>query len=114
MMASKGFPSQLRYVNYLESALKKINSEGFEPLAALQVTEEEAVKAQKAAVDRKQSVHLTVATPIPSSKSGAGKITLSFGVGALLSPLPNRNLWDQQIQDFTAQDPQVGAPRCNA
>lgn len=109
-----GIPfSQLRYVNYLDTALNKIARDQSDPTIALQAAEDLALEAQKTAVAKKQNLIVAVATPIPVGSSTAGKITLNFELGSLITPLPNREQWDRVIQDFTAQDPQVTAINLN-
>jgi ABC-type glycerol-3-phosphate transport system substrate-binding protein len=111
---ANGLPlSELRYADYLLLALQKMKNDRLDAKAALEAAEVEAVKAQQAAADKKTTLSLAVATPIPEPPQKAGEITLNFGLTSFIMPLPNRERWDQLLNDFARDDPQVGKVNLN-
>jgi len=104
-----GLPaSEDRYGAYITQALTKMISDNLDARTALQNAEVLAVTNQKAAADKHTNLIVSVATPIPQTVLGEGKVSLKFGMLSMVSPMPNRELWDQVIKDFVASDPQVG------
>jgi ABC-type glycerol-3-phosphate transport system substrate-binding protein len=109
---TNGLPtSELRYGDYLTQAISKMNDEGLDAHTALQDVEALAVSNQTAAAtkhDDLQTTQVIVATPVPETVLTGGEVTLKFGMLSFVSPLPNKEQWDQVIEDFVAGDPQVG------
>src|SRR5262249_16828252 len=99
--------SEGRFGDYVEEAASRINSENIDAHSALQEMESLAVANQGAAADKQSNLQVMVATPVPQTVLAPGKVTLKFGMLSFVSPLPNREQWDQVIQDFVADDPQV-------
>ncbi len=97
--------AEMRYTDYLLSAYNNIKTSNGDIQIALRSAEDQALKNQQAAADRKNNLTVVVATPIPSGNQTAGKITLKVGVVGF--GLPNQDIWNQFIADFTASDPQV-------
>lgn len=106
---ANGIPaSELRYMDYLTVALQKMSAEKLDAKSALQLAETQAVADVKAADDKKPTITIAVATPIPSGALADGKVALKFGLASFVSPLPSQEKWDQLVKDFIASDPQVG------
>ncbi len=106
---NNGLPSsEVRYGDYISEVLAKMNGDSLDVQTALQNVEALAVANQKAAADKHSTLLVSVATPIPQTILSEGKVSLKFGMLSFATPLPNRELWDQVIQDFVASDPQVG------
>jgi len=100
--------SDLRYSAYIDQAIAEINGQGLDALTALQDMESLAVTNQQAAADKRDTLVLTVATPVAEAVLAAGEVNLKFGMLSFVTPLPNREQWDTVIQEFVAGDPQVG------
>jgi ABC-type glycerol-3-phosphate transport system substrate-binding protein len=106
---NNGLPaSEDRYGAYITQALGKMIRDNLDARTALQNAEILAVANQKAAAEKHTNLIVNVATPIPQTVLGDGEVSLKFGMLSIVSPMPNRDLWDQVIQDFVASDPQVG------
>ncbi|MBI1281960.1 MAG: extracellular solute-binding protein [Anaerolineaceae bacterium] len=104
-----GLPaSEDRYSAYITQALAKMVSDNLDARTALQNAEVLAVTNQKAAADKHTNLIVSVATPIPQTVLGQGEVSLKFGMLSMVSPMPNRDLWDQVIKDFVDSDPQIG------
>lgn len=101
-------PAQLRYTEYLTPALNTMLTTGVDARTALQETEVTALADLQAAVDRRSTTGVAVATPVPPVVLAPGEISLTFGMTSFITPLPNQAEWDQVIADFVAQTPQVG------
>jgi ABC-type glycerol-3-phosphate transport system substrate-binding protein len=107
--AANGIPaSEMRFADYLNLALQQMTANKIDAKTALQDVEAKAVQDIQAAADRKQSLALAVATPVPVPTLGAGKVTIKFGLSAFISPLPSQDKWNDLMADFTSNDPQVG------
>ncbi len=105
---SKALPvSELRFSDYLSQALDKMNSDGEDAQAALQEVEAAAVQNLQTAEAKHGTATVAVATIVPTPVLTAGEVSLNFGLTAFVSPLPNRDKWDELIADFTANDPEV-------
>ncbi len=100
--------SELRYAGYLALALNKMKTEKLDARSALDTAEMQAARDEQAAADKKGKNVLTVATPVPVSQPGNGKIELKFGLISFTNPIPHQDKWNKLIQDFTSADPQVG------
>jgi ABC-type glycerol-3-phosphate transport system substrate-binding protein len=97
--------SEMRYTDYLASAYNNIKTSNTDIQIALRTAEDQALKNQQAAADRKNNLTVVVATPIPSGNQTAGKIALKVGIVGF--GLPNEDLWNKFNADFAASDPQV-------
>jgi len=97
--------SEMRYTDYLAGAYNNAKTNNGDVQVALQGAEDQAIKNQQAATDRKAQVSLVVATPIPVQQ-GTGKGRLK--VAAVSYSLPNQDQWNKLIGDFTANDPEIG------
>jgi ABC-type glycerol-3-phosphate transport system substrate-binding protein len=106
---ANGIPyAEMRYMDYLQAALNKMKTDKLDAKGALQAVDAQAVQDQAAALDKKQSNVVAVATPVPVTALAPGKVAIKFGLSSFTSPLPNQDKWNKIIQDFVASDPQVG------
>src|SRR5690606_15465033 len=99
--------SELRFSEYITIALSSMSGEGQDVRTALQEAETLAIENLQAGESRRGATSIFVATPEPTPILTAGEVGIKFGLTAFFSPLPNREAWDQTIDDFTATDPQV-------
>ncbi len=103
-----GIPaSETRYGEYIAQALDKMESDNLDALTALQNAETLAVSNQKSAAEQHTNLIVNVATPIPQAVLNEGEVSLKFGMLSFISPMPNRDQWDQVIKEFVDSDPQV-------
>jgi ABC-type glycerol-3-phosphate transport system substrate-binding protein len=100
--------AEIRFADYLFLARQKMEEQAIDALTALQQAEETALENLAAAEARKTTATLAVPTPIPTPILSEGEIALNFSVSAFISPLPNRDKWEALIDEFVANDPQVG------
>lgn len=102
--------SEMRFMDYVSMALNKMDpqSGNLDVAAALQEAETAALEVLQAADERRNSAPVIVAQPSPTPVLAAGEISMRFLYAAHVAPLPNRELWEQAIQDFVAADPEVG------
>ncbi len=100
--------AEMRFGDYLYVARQKMDEQSIDALTALQLAEEDALKNLAAAEARKTTLALAVPTPIPTPILSEGEIALNFSVSAFISPLPNRDKWEALIEEFVANDPQIG------
>lgn len=98
--------SELRYSFYIDRIVNEVQ-EGGELAQVLSEIEAEAVQNLQEAASRRGTTVVAVATPVPTPVLAAGEVALDFGLVSFISPLPNRDRWDQVISDFIATDPQV-------
>lgn len=104
-----GLPtSELRYADYITSALKKMNTDNLDAHTALQDAETEAVSNLQAADAKHDTLSILVTPPPVEAVLEPGKISLKFGMQSFINPMPNQDQWDQLIKDFASTDPQVG------
>jgi ABC-type glycerol-3-phosphate transport system substrate-binding protein len=123
MALPAGLPvSELRFGDYVDVALTKMRDDELDAHTALQEAEQTAIANLQTAADRHDTTTIAVATPVPEVVLAEGEIALNFGLTSFINPLPNRDLWDQIIQEFVANDAQVsqvvlntgfGGPRGN-
>lgn len=101
--------SELRYTEYFARAVYRAG-QGMTPQEALQAAEDLAKQSQQFLLDRRETLALSVAPPPSVEEASSGQITLRFGFHAfaMARSLPNQSLWDSVIEDFVANDPQVG------
>ncbi len=106
-----GMPiSEIRYADYLNSAISEMQTSGLDGLSALQKVEAQAIEDMQTANN-----HEAIVTIIPPTNIvvESGQIALNVGLntglgGRLRGQLSNQNEWDQLNADFVAVDPQVG------
>jgi ABC-type glycerol-3-phosphate transport system substrate-binding protein len=106
--------SDMRYGQYISAAVRRIEADGTAASSVLQSLESDAVTAQQAAADRRASLVVAVATPVPSSDSTAGEITLNFGMSAFENYQMAITVWNDTIARFVEADPEVGAINLSA
>jgi ABC-type glycerol-3-phosphate transport system substrate-binding protein len=108
--------SELRYMDYVTSAVDQMSSSGLDAASALQTTEAQAVSDLQTAVARYGTDSLYVVAPTPEPTLAPGKIVLNCAVNTGFSggrpggggDLANQDQWDQLIANFTASDPDIG------
>jgi ABC-type glycerol-3-phosphate transport system substrate-binding protein len=102
--------SEMRFMEYVNMALQQMSpeAENLDPVSALRDAEAQAIANLQAADERRSTDPILVAQPTPTPILAAGEIAIQFGYTAFISPLPNREQWEQAIQEFVANDPQVG------
>lgn len=106
--------SELRYMDYVTSALDEMTNSGLDAASALQTTEAQAVSDLQTAVDRNGTVSLAVIAPTPEPTLAPGEIALNcavntgFGGGPGGGEMANQDQWDQLVANFVASDPDVG------
>ncbi len=98
--------SDLRYVNYLLSALAK--SAGGLVQQALTAAESQAVADMRTAASKKVTTAVNVATPIPTLDPGSRKIVLKFGIRPSGDSMARLDQWYALAADFASRDPLVG------
>lgn len=102
--------SEMRFSDYITVALMSMSSDGdnLDAFTALQEAENNAITNLQVAADRRATINVFVAGPTPTPVLSAGEVAIKFTLGSNVSPLPNRQLWEQTIQQFVADDPQIG------
>lgn len=100
--------ADMRYADYLRTALNLMKTQKANVKQALQTVEMQAVNDVQVAANKKNTLTLSVATPIPNVALAPGKIDLKFEVSSTTLPLPNLDRWTKLSADFSASDPQVG------
>ncbi len=98
--------SELRYGNYVQDALSAMTSDGLDARGALQQSEAQAASDLQAAAE--QQTTIIVAAPEPEVVLAAGEIALNFGMAGPGFLTANSEQWDAVIDEFIANDPQVG------
>jgi len=103
-----GIPSaELRFGDYIDTALSKMREDGSSAQVALQEAEETAISNLQAAADQRSTTVVMVSTPVPTPVLGTSDVALRFQLSLPISPLPNREGWERLIAEFTASDPEV-------
>jgi len=114
MALPNGLPvSELIYSDYVNAALTEMRSQGVDAAQALQDAETQAITNLQTARDRRANTVVSVATPVPEIVLQPGEVALNFGMTTFINPMPNRDQWTQLINDFVANDPQVGEINLN-
>lgn len=98
--------AEMLFTDYMNVAIETMGS--VDAQTALQEVEAQAIANLRTASERRQTLVITVATPMPDVVLNPGEIALNFGMTSFISPLPNQEQWNQIISDFIASDPQVG------
>ncbi|MEM9952203.1 MAG: extracellular solute-binding protein [Chloroflexota bacterium] len=105
--------SDLHFAQLLNQAL--FGSEDQDIETALQELQEEQVTIYQAIDEaRVNNTVVEVATPIPTPVLSAGEVSLTFGVESNFGPSLDRTVWQTVIDEFVAQDPQVGQITLNS
>ncbi|QPC80516.1 extracellular solute-binding protein [Phototrophicus methaneseepsis] len=95
------------FEDYFNMAMNAVIDEGQDPLIALQEAEIQAQEDLEIASARAETGVISVATPVPTPVLSDNEIALTFSINANISPLPNRENWEQLALDFVAEDPEV-------
>lgn len=101
--------SETRYFDYLIHANRRV-TQGMSAQDALQTVEDIALQDRQDILDQQDAPSIVVAPPPAQATIPDGQATLRFGFhayGAALG-MTNETLWDSVIEDFVANDPQVG------
>lgn len=77
-------------------------------LPSLDEVQQTAVDVLAAAEARRSTQVVVVATIVPTPIIQEGQVVLKFQLGMPFSPIPNRELWDEFLTEFVANDPTVG------
>ncbi|MEP7289280.1 MAG: hypothetical protein ABI947_26305 [Chloroflexota bacterium] len=101
-------PADIRFAEYLDIALTNMTTNAVSSKDALQAVDAQATQDEQAAIAKKSTVAVSVATPVPTPVLTAGKVAIKFGMMSFVSPLPNQDKWDTVINQFISTDPQVG------
>ena len=99
--------SEARFSEFLPQAVDQMAQNDLDARAALQMAEETILERLDAAAARRDVAGFVV-TPPPTANLAPGEIALNFGIGAMISPLPNQAQWDALAAEFAASDPDVG------
>ena len=94
-------------LKFLPQAVDQMAQNDLDARAALRMAEETILERLDAAAARRD-VPGFVVTPPPTANLAPGEIALNFGIGAMISPLPNQAQWDALAAEFAASDPDVG------
>ncbi|MBX3083095.1 MAG: extracellular solute-binding protein [Anaerolineae bacterium] len=100
-------PADLLFGNYLPAAINRVAA-GEDALTALQAVEADANRIMQEADQKRDSVVVVVATPVPDV-AAEGKVALKFGVFTGESSFSASAEWQKAIDEFVATDPQVGS-----
>lgn len=100
--------SELRYTDYLISAIDSMMTTGIDAQTALQEAEENALRALDTAAEHRATDAVVVATAVPTPSLGSDQIVLHFGMSFFSENMANPEEWDRLIADFLAQNPNVG------
>ena len=102
--------SELRFMDYVNIALNSMDPQmdNLDAASALQQAQDTANEALQTADEWRNSASVVVMQPTPTPVLSAGEIALRFQYTAFISPLPNREAWEEAIQEFVAADPEVG------
>jgi len=100
--------SDLRYVDYLLSALTQVTTANVPAQSALAATGAQALTDMQTAVSKKPTTLVTVATPIPSVPLESGRIALKFGIRPSGDSIALLDQWYALASQFASTDPVVG------
>lgn len=103
--------SETRYADYVNKALilmgQLMGQKKTDARSALREAEAQAVKTLQTAAEWRAKQVASVATPVPVPVLKTGEVSIRFVLSASISPLPNRDRWEQAVKEFTGSDPQV-------
>ncbi|MBZ0296335.1 MAG: extracellular solute-binding protein [Anaerolineae bacterium] len=100
--------SDARFARFIDLALQKMMVDGLDAQTALQETEQEVIQRLEDADAQRDTAVVQVATPRPPAELSTGEVSITFGISSLFPQLPNRDRWDQVVEDFVNSDPEVG------
>lgn len=100
--------SERDFFFYIDMAVSKINDESLDAATALQEVQDKTIAIFQAIDEQSSKTLIAVATPVPTPVLAANEVSLTFGIEANFSPLPNRELWEDAIKQFVTQDAQIG------
>ncbi len=100
--------SELRYSDYLTASNMFAEGEAVDPATALEEAEQAALDALAQADEKRASLQLFVATPVPTPSFSSDQVLIRFGLMSGTSEQPNRNLWESTIRQFVQDNPRVG------
>ncbi len=95
--------SDLRYVNYLSIALRKMTNDGLDAHSALQAAQSAAMQDLQLAENTAKSQSISVPTPIPAVKGAS----INFFVPFSNKGYTNADLWKRLIEEFVNHDPEI-------
>lgn len=101
---------QLEFVRYLDYASSQVNNEE-EPVdaeTALRDYQEQLTEVYIAVGEQASTNVVEVATPVPTPVLQSGEVALTFGVESFFGSLEDDDIWQDAIDEFVAQDTQVG------
>src|SRR5690606_27665356 len=90
--------AEMRYSDYVMSALNAVVEDGLDATTALRDAEAAAVTNLQSAADRRSTTTVFVATPVPDIVLQPGEVELKFGMTSFVQPMPNQELWEQLMQ----------------
>ena len=99
---------ELRYSQYLDLALTKMQEEGLDAQTALNEAQALAMEKFGEAADLAGTLQIEVVSPQPPPELAPGESALEFGVMLYGPFLPNRDQWDQVLEDFAQSRSEVG------
>ncbi len=100
---------QQGYADYVSNALDAMsNDTSLDAHTALQSAEAQAVTDLQTAANRRSSVSVVVATPVPPVVLAPGEVALKFGMQSFGPNIANEDRWKALITAFSASDPDVG------
>ncbi|MEL6309080.1 MAG: extracellular solute-binding protein, partial [Chloroflexota bacterium] len=101
--------SDLSYFNYIDSIIFEASEDDTIDIAtALEEKQQEVIELLTAIDDATATTTIAVATAIPTPILQSGEIALTFGAEQSFGPLADTELWNAAIDEFVAQDSQVG------
>lgn len=101
--------SMTRFADGLTSALNKMTSESLDARAALDAVETELLAGLDLADTRAETTRITVNLPVTAAPLAPGEIAINFAATGFVSPFPNEDKWLAAIDEFVANDSEVGA-----
>lgn len=99
---------EMRYYGYLDYAINIVQNEGKTVEEALSEMEQKIAENLALAEQIGSETNLFVDSASATPALSAGEIQLKFGMNTLVSPVPNRDQWEQVAADFALQDAEVG------
>ena len=106
---ANGIPaSDARFATYLTSAAQSMADEGVDVTTALQEQEATVLTRLDTASARQGTAQIIVETPLADVVLAPGEVMLNFGVNSFTNELSNQEQWDALVNDFVANDPEVG------
>lgn len=100
----------LHFATYLGFAASQVNSDEnpVDAETALQEYQENLTEIFIEIENFATTNIVEVATPVPTPVLQSGEVSLTFGLETFMGPGADRSLWQLAIDDFVAQDSQVG------